>query len=84
MTTRYPPQATWEPPVHGESAREAKERRARNRAARDERYALMDARCSVCGHVRGHVEHEMDPENSPEGAAYHADFDHHAFVEVAR
>jgi hypothetical protein len=72
----------WEPPTVGESYREANERRRRNREARDAWWAYRDARCAVCGHVRFHISHELDPEHSPEGAEYHADFAHHAFVEL--
>lgn len=70
-----------ERPYQGERSRDAQERRRRNREARDAWEARWSARCAQCGHVRFHVSHEMDPETSPEGPAYHAEFEHHPFVE---
>jgi len=74
----------WEPPVPGETPREADVRRARNRDSRDEWHRYIDTRCADCGMVRFHVSHEMDPEHSAEGPEYHAEFAHHPFVEPVR
>jgi hypothetical protein len=73
-----------ERPVPGESSREARERRERNRLAREWWDDVWNDRCEVCGMVRFHVSHEMDPEHSAEGPEYHADFAHHAFQGVVR
>jgi hypothetical protein len=69
------------PPVEGETKYQAQQRRAANNADIAGWNAFADTRCGECGLVRFHVSHEMEPENSPEGAAYHAGFAHHEFVE---
>lgn len=75
-----------EPPVAGETSKQAEERRSRNRLARDEWGAFLDARCARCDHVRFHVFHEEDPATSVEGPDYYADIldQLHPFEELPR
>jgi hypothetical protein len=70
----------WEPPAKGETGKQARARRARNKVARDEYTRWITARCKACGQVRINVVHEQNPAESPEGEAYHADIVHHRFV----
>jgi hypothetical protein len=67
-----------EPPVPGETSREARERRERNRQVRADREHWDMARCR-CGLARVNVVHEMDPASAPEGPDYYADFEQHPF-----
>ena len=80
--TEFPRQAPRNvPPQYGETGAEANQRCAANREAYARWHAYWyGSRCLDCGLVRANVVHEQDPENSPEGAAYHAELEHHPFL----
>jgi hypothetical protein len=71
-----------EPPVPGETGREARARIERNRQARIAWNRASNQRCAKCGHTRFNVLHETDPATSAEGPYYFADFldELHPFV----
>ena len=88
--TRFDEEGRPRPPLHrpvvdGETAKEARLRRDRNRAENQAYWAWWSAICARCDQVRGHVYHEPNPATSIEGPDYYADFldELHAFEEGA-